>query len=71
MKNFLKSSLNISIAPVLGKAIDYSASPKYTLLKAENKLSKKQKEKLEQVKDASPMLGIMHTFIKIRISRVV
>jgi len=34
---------------------------KYTLLKAENKLSKKQKEKLEQVKDASPMVGIMHS----------
>ena len=33
---------------------------KYILLKAENKLTKKQKEKLNQVKDASPLVGIMH-----------
>ncbi|MFB2836880.1 ISL3 family transposase [Floridanema evergladense] len=34
---------------------------KYTLLKAENKLSPKQKEKLEQVKGASPLVEIMHS----------
>lgn len=34
---------------------------KYTLLKAEYKLSKKQKEKLLQVKEAAPSVGIMHT----------
>ena len=34
---------------------------KYTLLKAENKLSKKQKEKLKQVKEASPLIEIMHS----------
>lgn len=33
---------------------------KYTLLKAEAQLSLKQKEKLEQVKVASPLVGIMH-----------
>lgn len=33
---------------------------KYTLLKAEEKLSNKQKEKLEQVKEASPTVAIMH-----------
>lgn len=33
---------------------------KYTLLKAEEKLSNKQKEKLEQVKEASPAVAIMH-----------
>lgn len=33
---------------------------KYTLLKAEEKLSNKQKEKLEQVKEASPTVSIMH-----------
>jgi transposase len=33
---------------------------KYTLLKAEDKLSNKQKEKLEQVKEASPTMAIMH-----------
>ncbi len=39
----------------------YSAGPKYTLLKAEEKLSVEQKEKLEQVKSASPNVGIMHS----------
>lgn len=34
---------------------------KYTLLKAENKLSNQQKEKLQQVKEASPLLAIMHS----------
>ena len=34
---------------------------KYTLLKAEEKLSVEQKEKLEQVKSASPNLEIMHS----------
>lgn len=34
---------------------------KYTLLKAENKLSPKQKQKLQQVKEASPLIGIMHS----------
>ncbi|MCL1475364.1 ISL3 family transposase [Argonema antarcticum] len=33
---------------------------KYTLLKNEKNLSKKQKEKLEQVKQASPTVAIMH-----------
>lgn len=33
---------------------------KYTLLKAENNLTKKPKEKLNQVKEASPLVGIMH-----------
>ena len=33
---------------------------KYILLKAENKLSTKQKEKLEQVKGASPLVEVMH-----------
>ena len=34
---------------------------KYTLLKSESKLSQKQTEKLEQVKEASPLIGIMHS----------
>ncbi|MCL1470227.1 ISL3 family transposase [Argonema antarcticum] len=33
---------------------------KYTLLKAEDKLSNQQKEKLKQVKEASPKVAIMH-----------
>ena len=34
---------------------------KYTLLKAEKNLSKKQKEKLDAVKEASPLVEIMHS----------
>ena len=34
---------------------------KYTLLKAENDLSRQQKLNLKQVKDASPLVGIMHS----------
>lgn len=34
---------------------------KYTLLKAEDKLSKKQIMKLQQVKEAAPLVGIMHS----------
>ena len=34
---------------------------KYILLKAAANLSEKQKEKLEQVKSASPLVGMMHT----------
>jgi transposase len=33
---------------------------KYTLLKAEDNLSNKQKQKLKHVKEASPLIGIMH-----------
>jgi transposase len=33
---------------------------KYTLLKAEDNLFDKQKQKLKQVKEASPLIGIMH-----------
>ena len=34
---------------------------KYILLKGAVKLSNKQKEKLNQVKEASPLVGIMHS----------
>ena len=34
---------------------------KYTLLKAENKLSSQQKEKLQSVKEASPLIEVMHS----------
>jgi transposase len=33
---------------------------KYTLLKAESKLTEKQKEKLEKIKEASPIMAIMY-----------
>lgn len=34
---------------------------KYTLLKLEENLSDRQKEKLEQIKEASPLVGVMHS----------
>ena len=34
---------------------------KYTLLKAENKLYSQQKEKLQSVKEASPLIEVMHS----------
>lgn len=43
------------------KLFDGLKGSKYTLLKAENKLTIQQKEKLEQVKEASPLVGIMHS----------
>lgn len=45
------------------KLFDSFKGSKYTLLKAEDKLSDRQKEKLEKVKSASPLVGIMH-FLK-------
>jgi transposase len=42
------------------KLFDSLKGSKYTLLKAEIKLNKRQKEKLEKVKEASPMVGMMH-----------
>lgn len=43
------------------KLFDGLKGSKYTLLKAENQLTIQQKEKLEQVKEASPLVGIMHS----------
>jgi transposase len=43
------------------KLFDGLKGSKYTLLKAENKLTIQQKEKLEKVKQASPLVGIMHS----------
>jgi transposase len=43
------------------KLFDGLKGSKYTLLKAENQLTIQQKEKLEQIKDASPLVGIMHS----------
>jgi transposase len=34
---------------------------KFTILKAENNLTEKQKEKLENIKEASPLIAIMHS----------
>ena len=43
------------------KLFDSLKGSKYTLLKAEIQLSNQQKEKLRQVKEASPKIAIMHT----------
>lgn len=43
------------------KLFDSLKGSKYTLLKAENNLSDQQKEKLKQVKEASPLIEIMHS----------
>ena len=42
------------------KLLESLKGSKYTLLKAENDLSSQQQLKLKQVKDASPLVGIMH-----------
>ncbi len=34
---------------------------KFTILKAENKLTEKQKEKLDKIREVSPLIGIMHS----------
>ena len=54
-------SLNIKERSKLFSSLKGS---KYTLLKAEHKLSHKQKEKLLKVKEASPSIGIMHSMIE-------
>ncbi len=43
------------------KIFDSLKGGKYTLLKAEVKLSEQQKSKLEKIKEASPLVGIMHS----------
>lgn len=42
------------------KLFDGLKGSKYTLLKSESQLSIQQQERLKQVKEASPLLGIMH-----------
>ena len=43
------------------KLFDSLKGSKYTLLKAEDKLSDRQKEKLEKLKEASPLVRMMHS----------
>lgn len=43
------------------KAFDSLKGNKFTLLKAEDKLTYKQKEKLDKIREASPLLKIMHS----------
>lgn len=43
------------------KLFDSLKGSKYTLLKAEDKLSNRQKEKLQKVKEASPLVRMMHS----------
>ncbi|TWH39738.1 ISL3 family transposase [Dulcicalothrix desertica] len=43
------------------KVFDSLKGNKFTLLKAEDKLTDKQKDKLDKIREASPLLGIMHS----------
>lgn len=43
------------------KVFDSLKGNKFTLLKAEDKLTEKQKDKLNKIRKASPLLGIMHS----------
>ncbi len=43
------------------KVFDSLKGNKFTLLKAESKLTNKQKLKLDKIREASPLLGIMHS----------
>ncbi|MDJ0798000.1 MAG: ISL3 family transposase [Calothrix sp. MO_167.B12] len=51
------SSLN---AKSREKIFDSLKGNKYTILKAESKLTEKQKEKLSKIREASPLIAIMH-----------
>lgn len=57
----MAKSLN---SPEKAKLLDGLKGSKYTLLKTENQLTIQQKEKLEQIKDVSPLVGIMHSLKK-------
>ncbi|MDJ0738042.1 MAG: ISL3 family transposase [Nostocaceae cyanobacterium] len=57
-ENKTASSLNIESRE---KVFDSLKGNKYTILKAENKLTEKQKEKLDRIREASPLIGIMHS----------
>ncbi|GAB1544588.1 ISL3 family transposase [Scytonema sp. NUACC21] len=43
------------------KVFDSLKGNKFTILKAKNKLTEKQKEKLDKIKEASPLIAIMHS----------
>ncbi len=43
------------------KVFDSLKGNKYTILKAERKLTEKQKEKLNKIREASPLIAIMHS----------
>ncbi len=52
------SSLNIESR---SKVFDSLKGNKYTILKAEDNLTKKQKEKLDIIREASPIIAMMHS----------
>ncbi|RUT00519.1 hypothetical protein DSM106972_072900 [Dulcicalothrix desertica PCC 7102] len=43
------------------KVFDSLKGNKFTILKAENNLTDKQKEKLDTIREASPLIAIMHS----------
>jgi transposase len=52
------SSLNVELRE---KVFDSLKGNKYTILKAEENLTEKQKEKLDIIREASPLIGMMHS----------
>nr|ADO19243.1 transposase [Nostoc flagelliforme str. Sunitezuoqi] len=54
----IASELNVSEREKIFKSLKGN---KFTILKAENKLTEKQKDKLEQIREASPLIAIMHS----------
>ncbi len=48
-------------APEREKVFKSLKGNKFTILKAENKLTEKQKDKLDKIREASPLIAIMHS----------
>ncbi|MCM0589056.2 MAG: ISL3 family transposase [Gloeotrichia echinulata IR180] len=57
-ENKIASELN---APERKKVFESLKGNKFTILKAENKLTEKQKDKLNRIKQASPLIARMHS----------
>ena len=54
----IASELN---APEREKVFESLKGNKFTILKAENKLTEKQKDKLDKIREASPIIAVMHS----------
>ena len=54
----IASELN---APERKKVFESLKGNKFTILKAENKLTEKQKDKLDKIRESSPLIAIMHS----------
>ncbi len=58
-ENKIASELNVLERE---KIFESLKANKFTILKAENKLTEKQKDKLDKIREASPLIAIMHSF---------